>query len=123
MKTFAPHLRGIDRLAVALSALCGVHCLATALLAGLMASLGGILESPLIHEGGLVLAILLGALGLGAGALRHGSMLPAAVGSLGLGVMAGAMTHHHSALETVYTLLGVGILSLGHMLNRHPHAE
>ena len=47
---------------------------------------------------------------------------PGAVdGALGLGVMAGAMTHHHSPLETIYTLAGVAILALAHMLNRHRH--
>lgn len=115
-------LSGLDRIAVGLSALCGLHCIATSLLVGVMASLGTVLESPLIHEGGLALAILLGALSLGAGALRHGSMLPVAIGSLGLGVMAGALSHHHSPMEAVYTLIGVGILSLGHFLNRGHHA-
>lgn len=108
-------------MAVGMSALCGLHCVATTVLVGAMASVGTVLESPIIHEGGLFIAILLGILSLGAGALRHGSMLPVAIGSLGLGVMAGALTHHHSPLETVYTLLGVAILSLGHFLNRTPH--
>ncbi|HEX7853324.1 MAG TPA: MerC domain-containing protein [Sphingobium sp.] len=116
-------LSGLDRIAVGLSALCGLHCVATTLLVGVMASLGTVLESPLIHEGGLFLAILLGALSLGAGALRHGSMLPVAIGSLGLGVMAGALSHHHSPMETVYTLMGVAILSLGHLLNRGRHVH
>ncbi|MET0240371.1 MAG: MerC domain-containing protein [Sphingobium sp.] len=113
----------MDDVALALSALCGVHCLATSVLVGVMASLGGLLESPLIHEGGLVAAILIGALALGAGAMRHGGMLPVAIGSLGLGVMAGALSHHHSAMETVYTLLGVGILSVAHLLNRRRSAS
>ncbi len=123
MKAFSSDMSGIDRLAVGLSALCGVHCLATSLLIGAMASLGGVLENPIIHEGGLFLAILFGAVGLGAGALRKGHMLPVAVGSLGLGVMAGALSHHHSVMETVYTLLGVGILSLGHILNGRQHSH
>jgi len=121
VKTFVSEMNGIDRLAVGLSALCGVHCLATSLLIGVMASLGGVLESPIIHEGGLALAILFGALGLGVGAMRHGRLLPVAIGSLGLGVMAGALSHHHSVMETVYTLLGVAILALAHGYNRHPH--
>jgi uncharacterized membrane protein len=118
---FAMHPDGIgrlDRWAIGLSALCGVHCLATTALIGVMASVGGLLETPIIHEGGLFLAILLGAVALGAGAMRHGTLLPVAIGSLGLGVMAGALSHHHSAMETVYTLIGVAILSMGHMLNR-----
>lgn len=123
MRAFVSNTRGIDRLAIGLSALCGVHCLATTLLIGVMASVGGVLESPLIHEGGLALAILFGAVALGTGAARHGSLLPVAIGSLGLGVMAGALSHHHSPLETVYTLAGVAILALGHLLNRHSHID
>jgi hypothetical protein len=108
---------------MSLSALCGLHCVATTLLVGVMASFSALLESPLIHEGGLVLAIIFGAIALGAGALRHGWMLPVAVGSLGLGVMAGALTRPHGPQETAYTILGVVILGLGHLLNmsRHEH--
>ena len=124
MNASPPPLGGFDRLAIGLSALCGLHCVATSLLVGAMASMGSLLESPLIHEGGLFLAILLGAISLGAGALRNGSMLPVAIGSLGLGVMGGALSHHHSPLETAYTLLGVSILSLGHFMNRaHAHGK
>src|SRR3546814_7909454 len=53
---------------------------------------GGIFESPIFHEAGLALAILLGAVALGHGAVAHGFMMPAAIGSLGLGIMAGALT-------------------------------
>jgi uncharacterized membrane protein len=118
-------LSHLDRIAMGLSALCGLHCVATTLLVGAMASFSSLLESPLIHEGGLILAILFGAIGLGAGALRHGSMLPVAVGSLGLGVMAGALSRAHGPQETAYTILGVVVLSLGHLLNmgRHHHGD
>ena len=40
----------VDRMAMGLSGLCLVHCLATAILLGLLASAGGILGSPIIHE-------------------------------------------------------------------------
>ncbi|WP_188065379.1 MerC domain-containing protein [Sphingobium sp. KCTC 72723] len=107
----------VDRIAMALSGLCVAHCFATAVFLGLLASAGGIFESPLFHEVGLVLAIALGAIALGHGAIVHGFMMPAAIGSLGLGVMAGAMTMDHGWQESVYTLIGVGILALGHDLN------
>jgi len=100
-----------------LSGLCVAHCFATALILGLLASAGGFFASPLFHEAGLVLAILLGAVALGHGAVVHGFMMPAAIGSLGLGIMAGALTMDHGLQESVYTLLGVGILALGHDLN------
>ncbi|WP_242129251.1 MerC domain-containing protein [Sphingobium sp. Sx8-8] len=107
----------IDRLAIALSGMCVAHCLVTAVLLGMLASAGGIFESPIFHETGLVLAILLGAVALGHGAVAHGYMMPAAIGSLGLGIMAGALTMDHGLQESAYTLLGVAILALGHDLN------
>ena len=55
----------LDRLAMGLSGLCLVHCLATAVLLGLISAAGGILGSPIIHEVGLTLAMLLGSIALG----------------------------------------------------------
>lgn len=112
----------IDRLAIGLSALCGIHCLATTLLIGVLASVGGFLESPLIHEGGLALAIALGAVALGAGTMRHGMLRPLAIGAVGLGTMAAALSLPHGPQETIVTLLGVSILSIAHLLNRHAHS-
>ncbi len=101
-----------------LSGLCLVHCLATAGLRGLLASAGGMLGSPLIHEVGLSIAMVLGSIALGRGVLEHGFLLPSAVGSLGLGIMAGALTMPHGGNEPIFTVLGVMILALGHRLNR-----
>ena len=44
--------------------------------------------------------------------------MPAAVGGLGLGVMAGALGMPHDGSEVLYTIIGVAILALGHDLNR-----
>ena len=107
----------LDRIAIALSGLCMVHCLATAVLLGLLASAGGFLGSPIIHEVGLTLAMILGGIALGKGIIEHGFMMPSAIGSLGLGVMAGALSLPHGGNEAVYTVLGVSILALGHRLN------
>ena len=73
------------------SGLCLVHCLAT--------------------------AVLLGSVALGRGIFEHGFMMPSAVGGLGLGVMAGALTLPHDGTEAAYTVAGVLILALGHRLN------
>lgn len=105
-------------MAIGLSGICVVHCLATAVLLAMLSAAGGMLGSPLIHEAGLSLAMLLGALALGRGIVEHGFMMPSAVGSLGLGVMAGALSMPHDGSEALYTVLGVGILALGHQLNR-----
>jgi hypothetical protein len=43
----------------------------------------------------------------------------AEVGALGLGVMAGAVSlPHDGSGETLFTLVGVGLLALGHDLNQ-----
>lgn len=111
-------IHGLDRFAIGLSGLCVVHCFATAVLLALAASAGGLLVSPVVHEVGLALAIPLGALALGRGILLHGYMMPSAIGALGLGVMGGALSLAHSDVEVLYTLIGVGLLALGHDLNR-----
>ena len=107
----------LDRLAMGLSGLCLAHCLATATLLAVLASAGGLLGAPIIHEVGLVLAIILGAVALGRGVIEHGYMLPGAVGALGLGVMAGALQLPHDGTEALCTMVGVGIVALGHRLN------
>ena len=108
----------VDRLAVGLSGLCLVHCLASAVFVAMLASAGGMLLHPIFHEVGLVIAILLGIVALGRGIFEHGFMMPSAIGGLGLGVMAGALTLPHNGGEALYTIIGVAILALGHDLNR-----
>jgi hypothetical protein len=77
----------IDRIGIALSGLCVVHCVASAVFVAVLASAGGILVDHRIHEIGLLLAI-------------------------------GALSIPHGGNETLYTILGVAILALGHDLNR-----
>ena len=100
-----------------ISGLCLVHCLGTAVLLGLISAAGTSLGAPWIHEVGLTLAMILGALALGKGILEHGFMMPSAVGGLGLGVMAGALSLPHDGTEALATVAGVMILALGHRLN------
>jgi hypothetical protein len=107
----------LDRIAMGLSGLCLVHCLGTAVLLGMLASAGGVLGKPIIHEVGLTLAMILGSIALGRGILAHGFMMPSAIGALGLGVMAGALSLPHDGREPIYTVAGVMILALGHRLN------
>src|SRR3546814_11428658 len=78
------------------------------------------LLAPAIHETGLALAILLGAIALGHGALKRGAILPIAIGSLGLGIMAGALSIPHGGNEMIFTMAGVTTLALGHYLNYRP---
>jgi hypothetical protein len=107
----------LDRIAMGLSGLCLVHCLATAVTLALLSAASGMLGAPIVHEVGLTLAMIMGAIALGRGILEHGYSMPSAVGGLGLGVMAGALTLPHDGTEALYTVVGVGILALGHRLN------
>src|SRR6478736_10491906 len=107
----------LDRMAIGLSGLCLVHCVATSVLLAALASAGGILGADWVHEVGLSLAMIMGAVALGRGIWEHGYTMPSAVGGLGLGVMAGALTLPHNGTEALYTMVGVGILALGHRLN------
>jgi MerC mercury resistance protein len=106
-----------DGLGLSIAGLCLVHCLATSVFLVVLASAGGVLVDPAIHEAGLVFAIIFGLLALGKGILEHGFIMPAAIGALGIGIMAGALTLPHGGTEIIYTILGVGILALGHDLN------
>jgi MerC mercury resistance protein len=108
----------MDRIAMTLSGLCLVHCLATALLLGTLSTVGGMLGSPLIHEAGLALAIVLGVIALGNGIIAHGRFLPPSIGALGIGAMTAALTLPHGGSEMVATMLGVVLLATGHFLNR-----
>jgi hypothetical protein len=61
--------------------------------------------------------MILGTVSLGRGIYEHGFMLPSAVGGLGLGVMAGALSLPHDGTEAIYSVVGVLIVALGHRLN------
>jgi hypothetical protein len=115
---------GLDRIAIGLSGLCVVHCVATSVLLALMSAAGGLLLDPVFHEAGLILAIGLGALALGRGVFQHGYAMPASMGAFGLGMMAGALSlpHDGSGAETLWTVVGVGLLAFGHDLNRRATA-
>lgn len=107
----------LDRIAIGLSGLCLVHCLASAVVLGLLSAASGMLGAPIVHEIGLGMAMILGSVALGKGVATHGFVLPLAIGALGLGVMAGALTLPHDGSESALTVVGVLILALGHRLN------
>ncbi len=108
----------LDHVAMTLSGLCLVHCVATALLLGTISSLAGALGNPLIHEVGLALAILLGVVSLGVGIAHHRRILPLSVAAFGVGAMTVALMVPHGTLELFATMLGVALLATGHLLNR-----
>lgn len=111
----------IDRIAVTLSGLCLVHCVATVVLLGLVSSVASWLGNPLIHEIGLALATLLGAIALVGGAFSHGRVLPTVIGGAGLSFMLSALFVPHGGSEAVLTIIGVSLLAGAHWLNRKAH--
>ena len=114
------HLRRLDRAGVLISGLCLVHCLAGLLLVTLLGLGGGVLLAPEWHEWGLGLAIAVGALGLGLGALRHRRMVILAQGLTGLLLMGLALGVGHGAREAGLTIAGVLLVGLAHIRNlRH----
>ena len=114
-------IRGrLDRLGVALSALCAVHCVAGLVLVTVLGLGGGILLDPRIHEWGLALAIGVGLFGLGFGALRHRQLGSLIVGGLGLCLMAAALAAPHGTAEAFLTIAGVALVAFAHIRNlRH----
>jgi hypothetical protein len=76
-----------------------------------------VLGKPIIHEVGLSLAMIIGIVALSRGFLQHASVLPVAIGALGLSVMAFALSLPEGGPEPVFTVAGVLILALGHHLN------
>lgn len=108
----------LDRMAIGLSGLCLVHCIASAVFVAFLAAGGSFLLDPIFHEVGMSIAVVLAVVGLGRGIVTHGYMMPASVGGLGLGVMLASLAIGHENGGTIYSILGVLIVALGHDLNR-----
>ena len=111
-----------DRAGVIISGLCLVHCvLSIILVAGL--GLGSqFLLTPAIHKFGLAVALVVAAVAIGMGALRHRQTTPIAVAMGGLMFMGAAIAVGHGWLEVALTVVGVSLVATGHILNlRHPH--
>ena len=109
-----------DRLGVALSALCAVHCVAGLVLVTFLGLGGGMLLDPRIHEWGLVLALGVGVLGLGYGALHHRNIGSLVIGGIGLCLMALGLVMPHGPAEAFVTIPGVALVATAHIRNlRH----
>ncbi|MBX7536604.1 MerC domain-containing protein [Qipengyuania sp. GH1] len=118
-----PIRQRLDRVGIGLSGLCALHCIASiALVSGL--GIGGeFLLSPEIHRGGLLVATLIAGVAIGWGALRHRMAMPFVIAMTGLTFMGAALAVPHGYKEAILTILGVALVSLGHILNmRHCHS-
>ena len=117
-----PWIRGrMDRFGLMLSGLCAVHCvLGIVIVAGLGLG-GGLLLDPIIHRIGLLLATLVAGVAIGIGAVQHRRAAPFVVAMTGLSFMGGALAVDHGVEEAVLTIIGVTLVSLGHVLNIRPN--
>ena len=105
---------------IVLSGLCAVHCLLGLVLVSLLGLGGEALLNPSIHRVGLALAVAVGALTLGLGALRHGKLAPLAIGACGLALMTGGLLVAHGPMEAFLTIAGVALVATAHIRNlRH----
>jgi hypothetical protein len=119
---FALIRRKLDRVGVVLSALCLIHCVSGLVLVTVLGIGGGALLDPRIHEVGLMLAIGIGAVGLGFGAMRHRRAGPLALGAAGLALMALGLVVPDGVVEAGVTIGGVSLLAFAHIRNlRHQH--
>ena len=107
----------LDRVGMVLSGLCALHCLAGLVLVTVMGLGGGVLLDPSIHRIGLAIALVVGGATIGIGAYRHGRVLPLALGTVGLSLMALALWTGHSAYEAALTICGVAMVALAHFIN------
>jgi hypothetical protein len=116
----APIRQRLDRAGIALSALCAVHCLLSVVLVSVIGLGSEALLDPAIHRFGLLFATLIAAVAIGWGAVKHRMAAPFVVAMMGLSFMGGALAVPHGMEEAVLTIIGVALVSLGHILNlRH----
>lgn len=109
----------IDRIAIGVSGVCLLHCIATMLVVALLASAGGLLLDPMIHELGLGLAILLGLYAFSRGFAVHGRKMPLLLGLAGISAMGYALSLTHGVSgEVLFTVIGILLVVSGHELNR-----
>jgi NO-binding membrane sensor protein with MHYT domain len=112
----------MDRFGVLLSGLCAVHCVLGIVLVGMLGVGGPLLLAPEVHQIGLALAVAVGFISLGFGAVRHGRMVPLLIGGVGLSLMTAALFVGHGLPEAVLTICGVSLVAAAHILNlRSPH--
>lgn len=121
MRSAIPSIRTqLDRAGILLSGLCALHCVASIVVVSAIGIGGEWLFAPAVHRYGLVIALLIAAVAIGWGALRHRRMAPFVVAMVGLSFMGGALAVPHGIQEAVLTIVGVSLVTLGHILNlRH----
>lgn len=117
---------GLDKLAIGLSILCLVHCLALPIAVLVAPALEAAVlgtESP-VHWVLLALALPVSCYALWHGFRHHGHRNALVLGIAGLAVMVFAVSHVTSrALEVPLTVVGVLLLLVAHLLNLRHNAR
>ncbi|TWJ08716.1 MerC mercury resistance protein [Altererythrobacter ishigakiensis] len=122
MSSFALSIRQrLDRAGIWLSSLCLLHCVLTIVIVSFLGAGGHFLLSPEIHRVGLAIALIIAAVAIGWGALRHRRAAPFVTAMVGLTFMGGALAMPHGFYEVVFTMIGVALVATGHFLNLRSH--
>ncbi len=110
----------MDRVGIALSGLCALHCILGIVLVTALGLGGEAFLAPSIHRTGLALAVLVGVVTLGIGVLRHGDIAPMAIGACGIALMTAGLIVPHGFPEAALTIAGVALVAAAHIRNlRH----
>ncbi|MFN2099378.1 MerC domain-containing protein [Altererythrobacter sp. MF3-039] len=107
----------LDRAGVVLSGLCALHCVASLVILSGLGIGGSFLLAPIVHEVGLAIACVIAGVAIGWGALKYRKAAPFVVAMMGLTFMGGALAAPHGVFEAVLTIIGVILVSFGHVLN------
>ncbi len=107
----------LDKSGIVISALCAVHCVATIALVSGLGVAGNFFLAEEFHRITLVAALIIAAGAIGWGALIHRRREPFVISLIGLCMMGGALASPHGVQEAVLTVIGVGMVAFGHVLN------
>ena len=107
----------LDRTGMLLSSLCLIHCLGGLFFVAVLGLGGGLLFAPWIHRVGFALAMVIAGVAIGLGALQHRRPAPFVVAMMGLTFMGGGLAVEHGIEEAVLTIIGVSLVTAGHVLN------
>lgn len=122
MRSTFPSIRArLDRAGIVLSGLCAAHCILSIIIVSTLGIGGEIFFAPQIHRVGLAIALVIAAVAIGWGALKHRRAAPFVIAMMGLTFMGGALAVPHGLHEVVLTVIGVMLVTAGHVLNLRSH--
>lgn len=122
MQNVATSIRArMDRAGIVLSGLCAAHCILSIIIVSTLGIGGEFLLAPEIHRFGLAIALVVAAAAIGWGAIQHRRAAPFVIAMTGLSFMGGGLAVPHGVQEVVLTVIGVGLVTIGHLMNLRGH--